>query len=34
MLNNLEEKFNRYCNLENLEVNHNQVLVIKKLQIY
>ena len=34
MLRNLEEKFNLYCNSENLEVNQNQVLVIKKLQNY
>ena len=34
MLKNLEEKFNLYCNSENLEVNHNQLLVIKKLQNY
>ena len=29
MAKNLEEKFNLYCNSENLEVNQNQVLVIK-----
>ena len=29
---NLEEKFKLYCNSENLEINPNQVLVIKKLQ--
>ena len=29
---NLEEKFNLYCNLENLEINYNQLLVIQKLQ--
>ena len=34
MLKNLEEKFNLYCNSENLEVNHNQLLVINKLQEY
>tara|TARA_B100000287_G_scaffold332718_1_gene317797 strand:- start:257 stop:1315 length:1059 start_codon:yes stop_codon:yes gene_type:complete len=32
MLKNLEEKFSFYCNSENLEINHNQILVIKKLQ--
>ena len=32
MLKNLEEKFNLYCNSKNLEVNHNQISVIKKLQ--
>ena len=34
MPKNLEEKFTHYCNLENLEVNQNQLLVIKKLQNY
>ncbi len=34
MLKNLEEKFNLYCNSENLELNQNQLLVIKKLQDY
>ena len=34
MLKNLEEKFNFYCNSKNLEINHNQILVIKKLQDY
>ena len=34
MPKNLEEKFNLYCNSENLEVNQNQVLVIKKLYNY
>ena len=34
MLKNLEEKFKLYCNSENLEVNQNQLLVIKKLQDY
>ncbi len=34
MLKNLEEKFNLYCNSENLEVNQSQVLVIKKLHDY
>ena len=32
MPTNLEEKFKLYCNSENLEVNPNQVLVIKKLK--
>ena len=32
MPSNLEEKFNLYCNLENLEINYNQLLVIQKLQ--
>ena len=34
MLKNLEEKFNLYCNSENLEVNPNQLLVINRLQEY
>ena len=34
MPKNLEEKFNLYCNSENLEVNQNQVLVIKRLHDY
>ena len=34
MPKNLEEKFNFYCNSENLEVNNNQLLVIKELQEY
>ena len=34
MLKNLEEKFNLYCNSQNLEVNSHQLLVIKKLQDY
>ncbi len=34
MLKKLEEKFYLYCNSENLEVNYNQLLVIKKLQEY
>ena len=34
MLKNLEEKFRVYCNSENLEVNQNQLNVIKKLQDY
>ena len=34
MPKSLEEKFNLYCNSKNLEVNHNQLLVIKKLENY
>ena len=34
MLKNLEEKFTLYCKSENLEVNQNQITVIKKLQEY
>ena len=34
MLKNLEKKFKFYCNSENLEVNPNQLLVIKRLQEY
>ncbi len=34
MPKNLEEMFNHYCNSENLEINPNQVLVIKELQDY
>ena len=34
MPKNFEEKFRIYCNSENLEVNQNQLLVIKKLQDY
>ena len=34
MLKSLEEKFRVYCNSENLEVNQNQLNVIKKLQDY
>ncbi len=34
MLKNLEEKFNSYCNTNNLEINKNQVIVIKELQNY
>ena len=34
MLKNLEKKFNLYCNSKNLEVNHNQLLVVIKLQEY
>ena len=34
MPKNLKEKFNLYCNSENLEVNQNQILVIKRLHDY
>ena len=34
MLKNLEEKFNLYCKSENLEINQNQLLAIKKLKDY
>jgi len=34
MLKNLEEKFNLYCNSENLEVNPNQLLAINRLEEY
>jgi cell division protein ZapE len=34
MAKNLEEKFKLYCNSENLEINQNQIIVIKKLQDY
>tara|TARA_X000000368_G_scaffold358095_1_gene300786 strand:- start:377 stop:1435 length:1059 start_codon:yes stop_codon:yes gene_type:complete len=34
MFKSLEEKFNFYCNSENLELNQNQLLVIKILQNY
>ena len=34
MAKNLEEKFKLYCNSENLEINQNQIIVIKKLQVY
>ena len=34
MLKNFEEKFNFYCDSNNLEINQNQFLVIKKLQDY
>ena len=34
MLKNLEEKFKLFCKSKNLEVNNNQLLVIKKLQDY
>jgi len=34
MAKNLEEKFKLYCNSKNLEINQNQIIVIKKLQDY
>ena len=34
MAKNLEEKFKLYCNSENLEINQNQIIVIKKLEDY
>ena len=34
MPKSLEEKFKLYCNSKNLEVNHNQLLVIKNLENY
>ena len=34
MLKDLEEKFKLYCESESLEVNQNQIQVIKKLQNY
>ena len=34
MSKNLEEKFKLYCKSENLEINQNQIKVIKKLQDY
>jgi cell division protein ZapE len=34
MLKNFEEKFNFYCDSNNLEINHNQLIVIKKLHDY
>ena len=34
MAKNLEEKFKLYCNSENLEINQNQIIIIKKLQNY
>ena len=33
MPKNFEEKFRIYCNSENLEVNQNQLLVIKNYKI-
>ena len=34
MLKNLEDKFNLFCNSENLEINQSQIKVISKLQDY
>ena len=34
MLRNIEEKFDLYCKSANLEVNQNQIIVVKKLQEY
>ena len=34
MLKNLEDKFNLYCNSKNLEINQNQIIVIRKLEEY
>ena len=34
MTKNLEEKFIFYCNSKNLEINQNQLNIIKKLQNY
>ncbi len=34
MPKNLKDKFNNYCNSKNFEINHNQIIVIKKLQDY
>ena len=34
MPKSLEEKFNLYCNTKNLEINYNQLLVIKNLKNY
>ena len=34
MLKNFEDKFNLYCRSENLEINQNQIKVIRKLQDY
>ena len=34
MLNNLEDKFKKYCNSKNFEINQNQIIVIKKIQDY
>ena len=34
MLKNLEEKFNLYCNSNNLQINHNQIKVVKELNFY
>ncbi len=34
MLKNLEDKFNLYCNSKDLEINQNQIIVIRKLEEY
>ena len=34
MLKNLEEKFNLYCNSNNLQINHNQIKVVKELKLF
>ena len=34
MFKNLEEKFISYCEIKNLELNPNQVSIIKKLEYY
>ena len=34
MLRNLEDNFKLYCKSESLEINQNQIIVIKKLQDY
>ena len=34
MFKNLEDKFKLYCNSKNLEINQNQIIVIRKLQDY
>ena len=34
MFKKLEEKFRLHCNARNLELNPNQILVIKKLENY
>ena len=34
MPKNFEEKFKHFCNLKNLEINQNQIDVIKRLQKY
>ena len=34
MLKNFDEKFKIYCDTENLEINQNQINIIKKLEYY
>ncbi len=34
MLKNIEDRFSKYCNSENFEINKNQLLVIQKLKDY